>query len=42
MSGCHRFVVELVDTSTSIDVNFSEELVAAGHAQTSTEGIQVG
>ncbi|KAK3755414.1 hypothetical protein QZH41_016628 [Actinostola sp. cb2023] len=40
MSGCHRFVVELVDTSSSIDVIFSEELVATGHAQTSPEGIQ--
>ena len=41
MSGSHKFVIELYDTSTEHDVIISQEMIAQGHAQSSPEGTKV-
>lgn len=41
VTGSHRFVIELYDTTTEHDVIISHEMVATGHAQTSPEGTKV-
>lgn len=41
MTGSHRFVIELYDTSTEHDVIISHELIAQGHARTSPEGTKM-
>lgn len=41
MSGSHKFVIELYDTSTEHDVIISQEMIAQGHAQSSPEGTKM-
>ncbi|KAJ7374524.1 hypothetical protein OS493_004862 [Desmophyllum pertusum] len=41
VAGCHRFVIELYNTTTEHDVIISHEMVATGHAQTSPEGTKM-
>ena len=41
MTGSHKFVIELYDTSTEHDVIISHEMIAQGYAQSSPEGTKV-
>ena len=41
VAGCRRFAIELYNTNTVHDVIITHEMLAAGHAQSSPEGIKV-